>query len=70
MPMIFLRLDGVAKNKELSANSQLIGWELNYGVRRPDIENNSRPTLHFTPRAALGTQSIRSEVSFQSGVEQ
>ena len=36
--MIFL--DGVAKNKELSANSQSIGsWELKYGVRRPDMQN-------------------------------
>ena len=48
--MIFL--DFVAKNKELSANSQSIGsWELKYGVRRPDIQNKGRLTLHFTPRA-------------------
>ena len=39
--MIFL--DGVAKNKELSANSQSIGsWELNYGARRPDMQNKGR----------------------------
>ena len=39
--MIFL--DAVAKNKELSANSQSISsWELNYGVRRPDMQNKGR----------------------------
>ena len=48
--MIFL--DFVAKNKELSANSQSIGsWELKYGVRLPDIQKKGRLTLHFTPRA-------------------
>ena len=47
--MIFL--DGVAKNKELSANSQSIGsWELKYGVRRPDMPNKGRLVWLFTSR--------------------
>ena len=47
--MIFL--DGVAKNKELSANSQSISsWELKYGVRRPDMPNKGRLVWLLTSR--------------------